>query len=188
MCESVANPPRIRVNLVEDFCECVANPRKSIRELSRMRRECANIYLNHCEYTQYLRKDSFTSPVLWRRCIGRPWGEGSAPLPLEVRTAPPSRLPPVPPTAHRPTANRPQTNHKPPTDRPRGRAHLKRQHQCPVGNAASTSRKLSRQSELPRERQRVCLCCRIGMKCFDLLLRSASVYIECSRVAYIGAA
>ena len=110
MCESVANPPRIRVNLVEDFCECVANPRKSIRELSRMRRECANIYLNHCEYTQYLRKDSFTSPVLWRRCIGRPWGEGSAPLPLEVRTAPPSRLPPVPPTAHRPTANRPQTD------------------------------------------------------------------------------
>eukprot|EP00966_Prymnesium_polylepis_P063846 1480892-Prymnesium_polylepis.1 len=68
--------------------------------------------------------------------------------------APLSRLPPVPPTAHRPTANRPQTNRQPPTDRPRGRAHLKRQNQCPVGNAGSTSRKLSRQSALPRERQR----------------------------------
>eukprot|EP00966_Prymnesium_polylepis_P210406 4872083-Prymnesium_polylepis.1 len=28
-----------------------------------MRHECTHIYLNHCEYTQYLRHKHFTSPV-----------------------------------------------------------------------------------------------------------------------------
>eukprot|EP00966_Prymnesium_polylepis_P137557 3178908-Prymnesium_polylepis.1 len=34
-----ADPPKTGANPIDNLLECVANPRKSIRELSRMRRE-----------------------------------------------------------------------------------------------------------------------------------------------------